>query len=260
LHLDRLPLPPGVSFRAFVVGLLVPGLGFYVRGEKRTGRTVLTGYALLAVTFIAWLGYPLANFAFGLLLSAHVSSILFLCRPWLQGMRFRFQIAFGLALLVAVGGGVYTPLRNQIQEHYLMPLRLHGHVVVVQTFSAPKAVRRGDWIAYSLPEGGATGVLVQDGLGVCPVLAMAGDHVRFNPKTFEVNGVEQRLLPHMPTSGELVVPENHWFIWPELGISGHGNVGEANISATLLQLARVSEEKFIGKPFKRWFWRRQILS
>jgi hypothetical protein len=260
LWLDRLHLPAGLSFRAFIIGLLAPGLAFYVRGEKLIGRAVLIGSLLLAVAFIVWLGYPLANLAFGLLLSAHVSSILFLCRPWLQDVRFRFQIAFGLAVLLAVGGGVYTSLRNSIQERYLMPLRINGRVVVVQTFSASKAVRRGDWITYSLPGGAGTGVLVQEGLSLGPVLAAGGDHLRFSPKAFEVNGVQRPLLPHMPTSGDLLVPENHWFIWPELGISGHGNVAEANISATMLQLANVSKARFIGKPFKRWFWRRQIFS
>src|SRR5262245_19391510 len=260
LWLDRLHLPPGLSLRAFIVGLLAPGLAFYVRGEKLIGRTVFAVSAVLAVMFVVWLGYPLANLAFGLLLSAHVSSILFLCRPWLHDVRFRFQIAFGLAVLLAVGGGVYTPLRNSIQQSYLMPLRVNGRVVVVQTFSPAKTVRRGDWIAYSLPEGGGTGVRVQEGLSLGPVLASGGDHVRFGPKRFEVNGVERPLLPHMPTSGDLSVPENHWFIWPDLGINGHGNVAEANISATMLQLANVSEARFIGKPFKRWFWRRQIFS
>jgi hypothetical protein len=62
----------------------------------------------------------------------------------------------------------------------------------------------------------------------------------------------------MPQGGELVVPENHWFVWPELAINVHGNVGEGPISATMLQLAIISESEFIGKPFKRWFWRRQL--
>jgi hypothetical protein len=62
----------------------------------------------------------------------------------------------------------------------------------------------------------------------------------------------------MPTSGEVAVPEKHWFVWPELDISVHGNVSEASISAMMLQSATVSESEFIGKPFKHWFWRRQI--
>jgi len=254
LCLDRIHLPDGISLGAFVVGLLAPGLAFYVRGEILIGRAVLIGCAFLAIFFLIWLGYPLANVTFGLILSAHVSSILFLCRPWLIETRFRVQIAFGLAVLALVGGGVYTPMRNLIQERYLMPLRVHGHVVVVQTFSSPQSVKRGDWIAYSLPNVGLTGIRLVEGLGLRPVLAVAGDRVQFKPGAIEVNGVSQELLPQMPSAGELIVQEKQWFIWPELDISGRGDAASA-----MFHLATVPETQFIGKPFKRWFWRRQVL-
>jgi len=74
-----------------------------------------------------------------------------------------------------------------------------------------------------------------------------------------VNGVLQPSLPHMPKSGELVVAGNHWFIWPNLAISGNWDVGEANVSAAMLQLSNVSEDQFVARPFKHWFWRKQIL-
>jgi hypothetical protein len=63
----------------------------------------------------------------------------------------------------------------------------------------------------------------------------------------------------MPKSGDVAVPEKHWFVWPELGISGYGNTPEGNITAMMQQLALVPENDFVGKPFKRWLWRRQIL-
>src|SRR5262245_28830377 len=72
LWLDRLPLPAGITLRAFILGLLAPGLAFCVRGEKLIGRVALAVSGVLAVTFVAFLGYPLANLAFGLLLSVHV--------------------------------------------------------------------------------------------------------------------------------------------------------------------------------------------
>ena len=106
-------------------------------------------------------------------------------------------------------------------------------------------------------EGGA--VRVQAGLGMGPVLALAGDRVEFSETAFTVNGVTKPLRPHMPTSGGLVVPEKHWFVWPEFDISGHGNASEANLSAVMLQMSTVSEVEFIGKPFKHWFWRRQMI-
>jgi hypothetical protein len=31
------------------------------------------------------------------------------------------------------------------------------------------------------------------------------------------------------------------------------------VSATMLQVASVPETRFVGKPFKRWFWRQRPL-
>ena len=88
----------------------------------------------------------------------------------------------------------------------------------------------------------------------------AGDRVRFKAETIEVNGVASPRRAHMPTAGELVVSEKNWFIWPQFDISNRGNTAETVISAMMVRLATVSEEQFVGKPFKRWFWRRQHLS
>jgi hypothetical protein len=57
----------------------------------------------------------------------------------------------------------------------------------------------------------------------------------------------------------LVVPEKRWLVWPDLALGGHGQVAGANLSAVLLQVGTMSEQQFVGKPFKRWFWRRQLL-
>ncbi len=266
MGLDRLHLPEGIPVTAFIASLLVPGLVFIVRKERLIGRAILTGYGLLAFVFIVWLGYPVANVAFGLMLSAHVTSIVFLLNPWLVEARFAFRIATGLILLLVVGSGLYAPLRNELQTKYLMPLRIKGNVVVIQTFSSSLSIRRGDWIAYSLDsqsvgdahrEGGA--VRAEAGFGLGPVLAVAGDRIRFTPEFYEVNGVGRQSLPHMPKTGETVVPEKNWFLWPEVAITGNGNAQEAVISTTMLQMATVAEAQFVGKPFKRWFWRRQII-
>jgi hypothetical protein len=63
----------------------------------------------------------------------------------------------------------------------------------------------------------------------------------------------------MPVAGGFTVLEKHWFIWPNLDISGHGNVSEASISGTMLTLASVNQTQFFGQPLRRWFWREQIL-
>jgi hypothetical protein len=89
---------------------------------------------------------------------------------------------------------------------------------------------------------------------------MPGDEIRFTTNSFTVNGVTRPLLSRMPTGGVVTVPEKHWFIWPNMAtIGGHGNVSEATISGIMLQMAFVPQEQFAGKPFKKWFGRRQEL-
>lgn len=236
---------------------MVPGLGFYVRGEKRWGKALVCCGAVLAMSFLIWIGYPLANVAFGLLLSLHVSSFLFLFKPLMAETRLPFRVALSLALLIVISQMVYAPLRHQLQEHWVMPLRAKGTVVVVHKGSDLRSVKCGEWIAYSLSERAGEGLSVAGGFGLGPVLAVAGDHLQFKPEGLEVNGILQPPLAHLPSGGEIVVPEKHWFLWPELSITGHGHLGEPNISSAMLQLAIVSEAQFVGKPYRWWFWRRQ---
>lgn len=258
--IDRIHLPDGISVRAFFLSLLIPGYAFIARRERLIGRVIMAGYALLALIFIVWLGSAFANIGFGLMLSLHVTSIIFLVNPWLAEARFCFRIASGVIILLAVGGGFYTPIRERVETKWLLPLRVHQRVVIVRAFTSAQSIKPGDWVAYSTVAERNTGLYAHAGLGLRPVLAVAGDRIRFTPETFEVNGIAAPRLPHMPASGELIVPEKNWFLWPEVAISNRGNVTEDNISAALLQLALVSETQFIGKPFKHWFGRRQKFS
>jgi hypothetical protein len=266
LALDRIHLPREMNFGGLIASFLVPGLAVNIRGPRLWGKAALVSCGLLFLLFIAWFGHPAGNFAFGLLLSIHTTGFVYYCSPLLLDAPFRSRLLFTLLALLAIGLLIYAPIRNVIQQHWLIPLRVRGNVIIVHRTGAPHDIKRGDWVMYS-QNGEQTGeahnggaVRVRAGFGCGPVLAVAGDRVEFSTNVFMVNGAAQPLLPHMPTSGEVVVPEKHWFIWPELDISGHGNVGEASISAAMLQMATVSQEQFIGKPFKRWLWRRQVLS
>jgi hypothetical protein len=212
---------------------------------------------ILMFLFLALLGRFGSNLAFGLLLSIHATGLSLLLEPWLPGLEFRGRAALTLALLLALGGLLYGPARTVLEKRFFAPVRAHDQVVIIQKFGAPPRIQRGDWIAYSLPEGGSHNAYFQAGLGFGPVLGVPGDRIRFSKTFFEVNGVRRTRLLWMPESGELVTPEKHWFVWPEVNISGHGLVAESDITATLLQMATISEEQFEGKPFKRWFWYRQ---
>ncbi|MDE3069035.1 MAG: hypothetical protein KGJ60_16005 [Verrucomicrobiota bacterium] len=264
LAFDRIRLPKGITCSGLAGGFLIPGLGIYLRGPRLYGRIALLVCALLCLLFFMWLGYPLGNYAFGLLLSVHVTSLVYYCGPALVHRPFHHRVLFTLLALIAFACLFYSPLRAALQEHWLMPLRANGRVFVVSRLASPGDIHRGDWVAYALPGHlisihGYQNVYGGTGLGLGPALATAGDRVEFSTNSFAVNGVRHPLLPHMPVFGSWVVPENHWFIWPEVSMSGHGEVGEAAISSTMLQMADVSETQFVGKPFDRWFWRKQML-
>jgi hypothetical protein len=268
LMLDRLRacLPREINFGGTVAAFFVPGLGFYLREPVLWGKVALLGCGLSFGCFLAAFGYPAGNFAMGLLIAIHATGFIYYCSPLLRDEEFRGRVGFTLLALVAIGLLFYLPLRNAILHHWLMPLRLDGRVYVVQRQFPAAAIRRGDWIAYKLAGssgywengGGHGGIYIRPGVGFAPVLAVAGDRVTFSTNVFTVNGVAHPLRPHMPESGEVTLREKQWFIWPGVGISGYGNTPESTISTAMMQLALVSESDFVGKPFKRWLWRKQI--
>jgi hypothetical protein len=265
LALDRLVMSGEVNLGRLFAGFLVPGLAVWLRGPKLWGQAALAASALLVLIFIVGLGYAAGNIAFGLLISLHCSGFVYCCNPLLAGERFSRRLAFTFLVLLALGLVVYQPARHFVQQHWLTPLRLHGQVIVVERMVSARNVHRGDWIAYEMADQSAGDphhggeIVVDEGMGLGPVLAVAGDVVTFSAGFYSVNGVEWKSLPHMPVSGGFTVPEKHWFIWPNLDISGHGNIAESSISATLVSLAEVGETQYFGKPFHRWFGRKQIL-
>jgi hypothetical protein len=265
LALDRLAMPRDMKFGELVAGFFVPGLAVWLRGPQLWGHAALAGSALLGLIFIVGLGFPIANVAFGLLISLHTTGLVYYCNPLVAGGSFQSRLAFTFGMLLAIGVLLYLPARSFIQAHWVTPLRMNGHVIVVRRSFQARQVHCGDWVAYKF-DANAVGqnyhggtVWLRNGLSLGPVLALAGEQVIFSTNSFSVAGIWHTNLPHMPEAGEFTVPENHWFIWPNLDISGHGNVGEARISSALLGLADVAETNFFGKPFHRWFWRKQIL-
>jgi hypothetical protein len=80
--------------------------------------------------------------------------------------------------------------------------------------------------------------------------------VTFGETVFRVNGTVRARLVHMPRTGELVIPPKQWLVWPEVGVSMYG-VSEDSSAQAMLKIALAPQEDVVGKPFKRWFFRKQ---
>lgn len=172
----------------------------------------------------------------------------------------RWRLLLTLGLLVALGTLLYMPMRTFAEKHWVASLHVRDRAVIIEKFGSAPRIQRGEWVAYSIPEtGNHDAGYVQAGLGFGQVLAVGGDKIRFTPVAIEVNGVARPRLAYMPDWGEMVVPQKHWFIWPDIDIGGHG-AAPAALRQLLLRMATVSQEQFFGRPLKRWFWRSQQLA
>ena len=319
LHLYRVGLPGEISFLRLAAGLVVPGSSWLYFGHPIWGFGTLGVWGLSALVFLATLGYTASFVAFGLMIAAHVVSVLFLFQrlfadepaltrrlvgvmgsaagvgvmAWLIWEHFDYFLAgtlglFVLVLVVRMRAGVfaeyglslegvplrvvlaaatlfcytlglYHPFLDFMGTHLLLPLRVDKKVIVVNCLGQPWSVRRGDYVAYQVPYQSIDyGVYIQAGYGFEPVLALPGDTVHLTPDHFEVNQQSYPLRPHMPASGDWVVPEKHWFIWPRVAIEGHGHIAQETIDNLVRQAALVGEKQWIGRPFRSWFGRRQI--
>jgi hypothetical protein len=268
IGLERIHLPPSITWPGLAACFLIPGFGFYLRGPRILGRAMMGVCALLFTIFIVWLGYPIANIACGLMVSTHVSGIAYYCDSFLRQWELQWRILFTVLALMAVGFLFYAPLRQAIQNHLLMPLRMGNRVVILVKSGTADKIQRGDWVGYMMPgyrfsNHMGNGILDDKTMGFGPVLAIGGDNVQFSTNSFSVNGVAHPPLPHMPQSGSLVVAQNYWFIWPILKQSGNWHPGEKELSDAMLELAAVPESQLTGKPpvhwrpLKYWFWRKQ---
>lgn len=242
-----------------LLALLIPGFSFIAHDRRVLGRMILAGYGLAGPVFLAGFGYRIGSLALGLMIAAHATSIVYLEGRWLAGSEFRTRFGLAILTLIALWGLVYLPIIHLLERHWCMPMRIGGNVIIVQPAVSADSIRRGDLIAWRIHEENAPGVFIQSGLSIDPVLAVAGDEVEFTKEALLVNGKPLSRAPHMPVAGSFVVAEKTWFVWPRLGTNGRGDGGEAALSSAMQRTATVSEKQLVGKPFKRWFGRWQIL-
>ena len=259
--LDGLDFPLGL--RNALLSFVIPGFVFRAFGYQLVGKIAMMGCGLGSLIFFVWLGSHAANLSFALILSLHVTSISFLLVRMQPGLSFTFRILTTLCLFLALTS-VYGFFQRKFSEVFI-PMRIGSNVVVVKAAPA-RNIHRGEWIAHRIGTGSQLfqnasfhgAIQIRNGYGLDRVVAGPGDVVRFRPEDFQVNDQTFPRGNHMPTNGEIVVSEKQWFAWPQFALQNN-NIPEVEISNVMLAYSIISEEQFVGKPFKRWFGRRQIL-
>src|SRR5579859_314776 len=124
-HLDRieadLTWPKEVKVWQLLAGAVVPGLAVWFRGPRWAGQLALGAAVLFPLIFLAGLGFLVGNLAFGLLVSLHVTGLVYYCEPLLVRHSLWLRLWFTVVVLVLMGREVYLPVRDYVQSHWFMP-------------------------------------------------------------------------------------------------------------------------------------------
>jgi len=244
------------------LGMLFPPYAFCAVRSSRWRAALLILYPLLALIFLACLGLFVGNIAFGLMLSIHAGACQYLWEMREPAADFRERLLRSTFLLVAISLFIYWPARELVTRRLFFPMVVENRVLVMSPLLRRDSIKQGDWMAYRLPkrESGPheAVVIVRSGLDVQRVLALPGDRIEFGPRGYRVNGRPFAREEGMPNSGELIVPNDDWFVWPNLSSTLHGKVPAENIASMLFELSLVPQSAYRGRVFHRWFWREQM--
>src|SRR5262245_11056907 len=149
LHLEDLKIPLQTTLLRFLLSFVVPGFSFFDAELKLIGRLMMVGWVVAGCVFLIWLGYSVANVAFGLMMSVHVSSVLYVLNRLSPGLPVVRRLVLSIAVLFVIGQLIYASGLNWLQNHWCLPLRKDGKVYVINCAAlSGRAPRTGDLIAY----------------------------------------------------------------------------------------------------------------
>jgi type IV secretory pathway protease TraF len=229
-----------------LVWLLVPGAVFFDRARDGFGAicgTLLFLFWLTAMT-VFWIAFGLP--VTWLLVCAMTAAQSLSAVAALQQAGYPRKVA-ALGAFTAVLACAFI-FQSQIASRVALSLTVRGERLIVNPWRARSALDRGEWIAYR-----AYGTMT-----VGQIFARAGDTVTFQPHVFMINGeAYRRPIYWMPVQGELIVPDDSYFVWPEELLLNHGRTSRAEDIETFTIIPKNS---VAGVAYHRWLWRKQSLS
>jgi hypothetical protein len=259
LNLDAIKPRTGLFLHQLILSP-IPGFTFWAQGQKRLARDFMVAYFLAVLGYLVFLGSTVGTALFGLVVSLHVMSFLYTFRQTMTDWSLRRKIGLTGGVIIVTYLGFYTPVVSYCNRHWFMPLSTLNRTIVINPRPLKRPLERGELLAFRYDRITVGGFAVGPGFSVDPVLALPGESVVFLKDRFEINGQAYKSLAQMPQEGSVAVPKNHCFVWPTLVNLGAKQV-RAEISAQFtVRASMVPEDRWVGRPFSRWFFRRQKLS
>lgn len=256
LRMPRLPVriqSHSVTRQGLAV-TFVPIYGWFLVRQRLWALGAASVYVAGLFTAILCLGWPSAGWAGGTMITLHglgIANYFYSgkLRPPPTHQRARY------AIVVVLVGLVYSFAGRALLGSFVIPLQTENDVVLVDTRSRPVHPSRGDVVAYRMAEWRSGHFMLRNGLYLGRVIALPGETIAFGPGTFSVNGLSQPRRQGMPKQGKLTVPRNQTMVWP-IGLNREFDYEKE--SADFAQRATLlPDSAFVGRPYKRWFLRKQ---
>lgn len=267
----RLPSTPSfgiLSFRDGVLSVFLPGYAYVAMGRWQIGLVMAGVWILALVLLLVFLANPtLRAWCLGTLASTHTSGLaMAILRtreldPDLPSPTLAHRIGFPLALWAIAAAVVYWPLDGLLSDTFARVVLVDGRHIIVNPRVEPEDLVRGDTILYrsegTRRGGGEMQVLMRGGLYWGVVIGLPGDRIQFRTNGVVVAGRTRPLEAYMPTTGSVAVPRDTWFAWPRMLQGGAGRASPDVITQAFLDQAQITRAEFVGRPYQRWFFRRQ---
>lgn len=267
----RLPSPPAfgiLSFRDGVLSVLVPGYAYVAMGRWQIGLIMAAVWILAMVLLLVFLANPtLRAWCLGTLASTHTSGLaLAILRtreldPDLPPPTVVHRIGLPLALWAIAAAVLYWPLDGLLNDTFARVVLVDGRNIIVNPRVEPEDLVRGDTILYrsegTRRGGGEMQVLMRGGLYWGVVIGLPGDRIQFTTNGVVVAGRSRPPEAYMPMTGAVAIPRDTWFAWPRMLQRAAGAASPDVITQAFLDQAQITRAEFVGRPYRRWFFRRQ---
>lgn len=263
----RRTLDPGdgrrsrISASNWLLSLLIPGYAYALYGRRLLAGLILASWGGGLLIFLIFLGHPLlSGWGLGILASAHSSGQGFLVtqdwdpesKPLSLSDRIGLPLAFWFGCLVLI----YWPASQLFQTQVARPIFWEGRLIILRAWTRPESLRRGEPVGVRIEARYEGPVQVRAGVSFGPVLGLPGDHLEFTPERIRANGQILARPPGLLTDGDVEVPANTWYVWPALTARVQ-NVELNDVNQVYRDMAFVTRENLLGRPFAHWFFRRQ---
>jgi hypothetical protein len=255
----RLPRTPSLHFPSLsaetVAVIIVPAYAWIALGKPATARWAFVAYVLAAVVAVTCLGWNIAGWAAGVMITIHALGI---AEYFYSGQRFtpprhRLLRSVGVVLAVSLA---YTVVTRHLLGYVAIPVQTaRAGVILVNNWASLRSVAVGELVAFRTDGWRKGNVRIPGGVYLGRVFAHAGEEIAFAADTFLVNGRTRARLPFMPRSGKAQVPPDCVFVWP-VELQAEFRDAEQAIDFTQSVAFRPRAD-IVGRAYHRWFWRKQ---